>query len=80
MNNMKENKDQEFLNDAIFCESNCCNAKMFNDVCMDCGEHCVSVQDDEQLTQEKRVEEAEQATPLVWEDDDDYYRPEDFGL
>lgn len=40
--------------------SNCCNAVMFGDRCSKCQESCISIAEEEMLTHEKRVEEAEQ--------------------
>lgn len=36
-------KQQELLNDVTGGESNCCGAKMYNDICSDCKEHCEAV-------------------------------------
>jgi hypothetical protein len=54
-------KNEEHLIDSKGGSSSCCGATMYEEqgICSDCGEHCESVEDEDEPSPEKTDEELE---------------------
>lgn len=46
----------EKINDVLEGESNCCGAKMYQDICSDCKEHCMSIEEEDKLDYQRSLD------------------------